>query len=259
MLDGLRQLFLREATPVEARTAFTRQSRLHAQDAVSRRHHADRVRTHRLCRPPGRSGTAPSRQPHPLPRRVGAESSLACRDHPGRARQRRQAQAAARRLLTDRTPCFHDLGTATQARIQHRRGDLCALRRTRQGHRVHRRPKGHRQNTGSSARQRTESPRFTTAGTATESPTATPWPGATGNRAGITTTIIRKDAADEKTLACGRLCPWTTRKGKHRNRTRLRGFPGRLEGGINSSESKFSGKPDFQQKPNSVRAAVRAA
>jgi hypothetical protein len=193
--------------------------------------------------PMGCAGTAPSRQPRPPPRRVGAESSLACRDHPGRPQQRRQAQAAIRGLLTDRTPCRDDLGTTTPARIQHRRGDLCALRRIRQGHRVPRRPKGHRQNTGSSARQRTESPRFTAAGTATESSTATPWPGAKGNRAGITTTIIRKDAADEKTLACGRLCPWTKRRGKHRNRTRLQG---QLEGDINSSESKFARKPDFQ-------------
>ena len=74
---------------------------------------------------------------------------------------------------------------------------------------------------------------------------------ATGDCAGITTTILRKDAADEKTLACGRLCPWTTRRGKHRNRTRLQGFPGRLEGGSNSSESRLSAKTD--QCPDSPK------
>ncbi len=125
-------------------------------------------------------------------------------------RQRKQTRPQRRDPIVHPTPRRDDLGATPQARLQYRRGDLCALRRPRKGHRLHRRPRRDQQDAGPSARPGTESSRPTALGPASASTTVTPCPGANGYCAELKATN-RKDAADQKALARRRLCPCAKR------------------------------------------------
>ncbi len=90
-------------------------------------------RSRRFCRTPGlnrASGSASAEaacKPDQIPRGTGTEPPLACGGDAGRKGQGEEGGCSAREVH-DRAACGDELGTAAEAGLWHRRGELRALR-----------------------------------------------------------------------------------------------------------------------------------
>ena len=98
-----------------------------AQDAVPGRDDACGVRTPGLHRASGSASAEAACKPDQIPRGTGTEPPLACGGDAGRKGQGEECGCSAREVR-DRAACGDELGTAAEAGLWHRRGELRALR-----------------------------------------------------------------------------------------------------------------------------------
>ena len=116
-------------------------------------------RSRRFCRAArlhckiGGVGAAPEGEPHAIPRCTRTEPPLACGGDAGRKGQGEECGCSAREVR-DRAACGDELGTAAEAGLWHRRGELRALRFCGQGDRQHRGAGADRTDPGACARER---------------------------------------------------------------------------------------------------------
>lgn len=119
------------------------------EDSVSGRHNACNFRAGGFHCQAGCSGAQASGEPDPLPRCISTEQQAPSISHASTARKRSSEEHNTARPAerTNQPSCGHELGTETQAGLQHRCREMSDLRRQSQGHCRDRGQCHHRQDT----------------------------------------------------------------------------------------------------------------